>query len=257
VIAPADIADLERAIVAAVAPERVVEMGGWLAPLDSGAIGRAKSAVPLTHAADVDALADVEQIYRAVRLPPAFRLAETDGLAGARDELRRRGYAPHTPTIMKLGTAAGLAAMSRAPAELLAAPDAGWIAAFTGEGFDPGEGAQRVRNLTRSPDVLFGAVREGERTLAVGVVSFGRGWAGIHGMRTAPDQRRRGHAARILAAFGRAAAARGVERAVLQVVEDNPARSLYRVAGFSQVWRYCYWSLPSAPACEARREGRG
>jgi GNAT superfamily N-acetyltransferase len=242
VITPVDIEGLERAIVAAVAPERVVEMGGWLVPLDGGAIGRAKSAVPLAHAADADAIADVEQIYRAMRLPPAFRLAETDGLAGARDELRRRGYAPHTPTIMKLGTAAGLAGMSAAPAELQAAPDAGWIATFTGDGFDPDEGAQRVRNLTRSPDVLFGAVRESERTVAVGVISFGRGWGGIHGMRTAPDQRRKGHAGRILAAFGRAAVARGIERAVLQVVEDNPARSLYRAAGFAQAWRYSYWT---------------
>lgn len=237
-----DIESLERSIVAAVAPQRVVEMGGWLVPLDDGAIGRAKSAVPLAHAADADAIADVEQIYRAVRLPPAFRLAETDGLAAARDELRRRGYVAHTPTIMKTGAAATLAAMSVTPAVLLAAPDAGWVAAFTGEGFDPEEGAQRVRNLTRSPDVLFGAVRDGDRTLAVGVVSFGRGWAGVHGMRTAPDQRRKGHAGRILAAFGRAALARGVERAVLQVVEDNPARSLYHAAGFRQVWRYSYWT---------------
>lgn len=237
-----DIESLERSIVAAVAPQRVVEMGGWLVPLDDGAIGRAKSAVPLAHAADADAIADVEQIYRAVRLPPAFRLAETDGLAAARDELRRRGYVAHTPTIMKTGAAATLAAMSDTPAVLLAAPDAGWVAAFTGEGFDPEEGAQRVRNLTRSPDVLFGAVRDGDRTLAVGVVSFGRGWAGVHGMRTAPDQRRKGHAGRILAAFGRAALARGVERAVLQVVEDNPARSLYHAAGFRQVWRYSYWT---------------
>jgi GNAT superfamily N-acetyltransferase len=242
VIAPTDIEDLERAIVAAVAPERVVEMGGWLVPLDGGAIGRAKSAVPLVHAADPDAVADVEQIYRAMRLPPAFRLAETDGLGEAREELRRRGYVAHTPTVMKIGTAAGLAAMSDAPVELLERPDAGWTAVFTGDGFDPDEGAQRVRNLTRSPDVLFGAVREGGRTLAVGVATFGHGWAGIHGMRTAPDARRRGCAGRILAAFGRAAAARGIERAFLQVVEDNPARSLYRAAGFKQAWRYSYWT---------------
>ena len=58
-IAPADIDSLERSIVAAVAPERVVEIGGWLAPLDPGPITRAKSAVPLTHAADPEAIADV------------------------------------------------------------------------------------------------------------------------------------------------------------------------------------------------------
>lgn len=241
-ISPADIERLERSIVAAVAPERVVEMGGWLVPLDDGAIGRAKSAVPLAHAVDADAIDDVEQIYRAMRRPPAFRIAETEGLAAVREELLRRGYRPRTPTIMKLGDAHGLAALDNAPVELLRAPDGGWVAAFTGEGFDPAEGAQRVRNLTRSPEALFGAVRDGGRTAAVGVVTFGHGWAGIHGMRTAPDQRRKGHAGRILAAFGRAAVARGVDRVFLQVVEDNPARSLYRTAGFSQAWRYCYWA---------------
>lgn len=236
---------LERAIVAAVAPEQVVEMGGWLVPLDDGAIGRAKSAVPLAHAADAGAIEDVEQVYRAMRRPPWFRLAETDGLAPARDELLRRGYRPHTPTIMKVGTAGQAAALGDDAVELSGSPDADWIATFAGEGFDPEEGAQRVRNLTRSPDVLFGAVREGERTVAVGVVTFGHGWAGVHGMRTAPDQRRKGHAGRILAAFGRAAAERGTERMFLQVVEDNPARSLYRAAGFRPAWRYSYWSIPS------------
>jgi GNAT superfamily N-acetyltransferase len=242
-IAPADIEGLERSIVAAVAPETVVETGGWLVPLDDGAIGRAKSAVPLAHASHSDAIADIEQIYLAARRPAAFRLAETDGLAAAREELVRRGYRPHTPTIMKTGTVAGLMALSGEPAELLEQPDAAWVAAFTGEGFDPQEGAQRVRNLTRSPDAVYAAVREGERTTAVGVVSFGHGWAGIHGMRTAPDRRRQRLASRVLAGLGHAAAARGVERVFLQVTEENPARSLYRAAGFTYAWRYCYWTV--------------
>lgn len=238
----ADIDGLERAIVASVAPERVVELPQWLVPLDDGAIGRAKSAVPLTHAADPDTIEDIEQIYLAARLPPAFRVAETPSLAGVTDELARRGYAAATPTIMKLGTAGGLAALSDGAAELLARPDDAWLATFTGEGFDPDEGRARVRNLTRSPDVLFAAAREGGRTVAVGVGSFGGGWVGIHGMRTAPDARRRGYAARVLAAIGRAAQARDIQRAVLQVVEDNPARNLYRAAGFVPAWRYHYWS---------------
>jgi GNAT superfamily N-acetyltransferase len=242
-IAPDDIEGLERSIVAAVAPEAVVEASGWLVPLDDGAIGRAKSAVPLAHASHPGAIADIEQIYLAARRPPAFRVAETDGLAAAREELVRRGYRAHTPTIMKSGTAAGLKALSDEPAELLEQPDAAWVAAFTGEGFDPEEGAQRVRNLTRSPDAVYAAAREGERTTAVGVVSFGHGWAGIHGMRTAPDRRRQGLASRVLAALGRAAAARGVERVFLQVTEENPARSLYRTAGFTFAWRYCYWTV--------------
>ncbi|MDB5476966.1 MAG: acetyltransferase, family [Phenylobacterium sp.] len=243
-LSPSDIESLEREIVASVAPDRLVQIGDWLVPLDDGAIGRAKSAVPLVHDAGPAAIAEIEAAYAEAGLPPAFRLADVPGLTAARDALTRRGYAPHTPTVMKTGTAAGLAALSDDPAELLAQPDAAWLAAFTGQGFDPQEGERRVRNLTRSPDVLFAAVREGDRTTAVGVVSFGGGWAGVHGMRTAPDRRNQGLASRVLAAHGRAALARGVDRAALQVKEDNPARSLYRAAGFSYAWRYEYWARP-------------
>lgn len=240
-LAESDIEDLERSIVESVAPERLLEIRGWLVPLDDGAIGRAKSAVPLGHAADPRAIPEIEATYAAAGLPPAFRVAETDALGPVRDELLRRRFAPHRPTIMKLGTAEGLVALSDAPAELSGRPDAAWTACFAGEGFDPEEAAARVRNLTRSPDARFAGVREEGRTLAVGVVSFGRGWARIHGMRTAPDARRKGYASRILASLGRAAAERGITRAVLQVVEDNPARSLYRAGGFTQAWRYHYW----------------
>lgn len=228
--------------MAAVAPSRIAEHAGWLVPLDDGAIGRAKSAVPLDHGLGAAAVGDIVRLYSEAGLPPAFRLAETAALAPVADALRAHGLAPHTPTMMKTGTAAGLAGLSDDLAELLGAPDDAWAGCFTGEGFDPEEGAQRVRNLTRSPDALYAAVRVGARTVAVGVVTFGHGWAGVHGMRTAPDARRKGHAARILAAFGRAAAARGIGRVVLQVTEDNPARILYRAAGFTPAWRYHYWS---------------
>jgi GNAT superfamily N-acetyltransferase len=239
-----DIERLERAIVASVAPNEVRESAGWLVPLDDGDIGRAKSAVPLSHAADPGAIGEIEAIFQAAGRPPAFRVAETSGLSDAETELRRRGYAPHTPTLMKLGTAIGLAGLTDEPAELSAQPDPSWIATFTGDGFDPAEGRARVRNLARSPDALFASVREGERVVAVGVVTFGDGWAGVHGMRTAPDARGKGYASRVLASFGRAAEARGVRRAVLQVKEDNPARSLYRKAGFKFAWRYSYWAKP-------------
>jgi GNAT superfamily N-acetyltransferase len=238
----ADLAELERSIVESVAPARLLETHDWLIPLDDGAIGRAKSAAPLSHDVGPASLDNVERAYAAAGLPPAFRVAETPGLAPVAAELARRGYRPDTPTIMKLGSAAALGALDGEPAELLPAPDEAWIATFAGEGFDPAESAQRIRNLTRSPDVRFGAVRDPDgRVAAVGVVSFGRGWAGVHGMRTAPDRRGQGLAGRVLAAFGRVALARSVDRVALQVTEANPARSLYRRAGFSAVWRYQYW----------------
>lgn len=98
-----------------------------------------------------------------------------------------------------------------------------------------------MKALARSPGAAYGVVREAGRAVAVGVASFGHGWMGVHGMRTAADQRGRGHAGRILAAFGRLAVARGIDRVFLQVEEANPARSLYRKAGFGPAWRYGYW----------------
>ena len=41
-----DVEAMERATVEAVAPPEVLEIGGWLVPLDATTVGRAKSAVP-------------------------------------------------------------------------------------------------------------------------------------------------------------------------------------------------------------------
>ncbi len=237
----AEVEAIERATVAAVAPPQVLEIDGWLAPLDAGSVGRARSAVPLTHQASPAALDAVIEAYRAACLPPAFRIADVDGLGPVRAALQAHGFSPAKPTWVKTAEALTLSGFCEPRAELLEAPDAAWGEVFLGEGFDPQDGADRVRVLTRSPDALFGAVREDGRTLAVGAVSFGHGWAGIHGMRTALAARGRGYAGRLLAAFGGAALARDVRRVFLQVEESNPARSLYRKAGFEAVWRYRYW----------------
>jgi N-acetylglutamate synthase len=237
---PAEIAALERDTVAAVVPPQMLEIGGWLVPLDNGTIGRAKSAVPLRHDLGPDAIGEIEAAYRERGLKPAFRIADVPSLAPVRAELARRGFAPAQPTIFKTGSVEQLAAFSEASANVLARPDEAWAAVFLGEGFDPTDGAHRVAALTRSPDALYGAAGEG-RTQAVGVMSFGAAWAGVHGMRTAPDHRGRGLASAILAALGRAARARGVARVFLQVEEANPARLIYRRAGFNPIWRYHYW----------------
>lgn len=237
-----DVEPIERATVAAVAPPRVLEIDGWLAPLDDGTIGRAKSAVPLSHTATPDAIGAIESAYWARGLTPAFRIAEAPGLARVRAALSGRGYVGARPTLMKVGDVARLAAFSDPPAELMAAPDEGWASVFLGEGFDPVDGAHRVAALTRSLGAVYAAVREDGRTVAVGAASFGHGWGGVHGMRTALDRRGGGLAGQILAALGQAMAARGVENVFLQVEEENPARALYRKAGFAEAWRYRYWS---------------
>ncbi|WP_309606954.1 GNAT family N-acetyltransferase [Phenylobacterium sp.] len=238
---PADLEALERATVEAVAPPEILEIGGWLVPLDDGAIGRAKSAAPLRHDLGPDALDEIEAAYRQRGLEPGFRVAEVEALEPLRTDLFRRGYAARQPTLFKTGPVSQLAMFSAASATILTKPDDAWAAIFVGEGFDPVDGASRVAALARSPDAIYAAAGEGGETQAVGVMTFGHGWAGIHGMRTAPSHRGRGLAGAILATLGRAAEARGVTRAFLQVEEANPARRIYRRAGFAPIWRYHYW----------------
>lgn len=237
----ADIESLERATVAAVAPPEVLELSGWLVAIDDGGISRAKSAVPLRHDLDASNLSAVETAYRDRGLPPAFRIAEAPGLKPLTAEVLRRGYSSTQTTIVMTAPAESVAALAAPFADLLDRPDKSWGEVFLGAGFDPVDGAHRVKRLSKSPDALYGAVREGGRTMAVGVVTFGYGWAGIHGMRTAIERRGAGLASRLLALFGSAALARQVDRVFLQVEEANPAQNLYRRAGFEEAWRYRYW----------------
>ena len=48
-LAAADIEAIERATLDAVPPEQTAVLDGWLLGLDRGTVGRAHSAVPLTH----------------------------------------------------------------------------------------------------------------------------------------------------------------------------------------------------------------
>lgn len=245
-IQPADIEAIERATLAAVAPEEVLEIGGWLVGLDAGTIRRAASAVPLSHDLPHDpaVLDAIEAAYAARGLSPAFRVADAPGLQAIRDALTTRGYAFEQPTLVKTAEVAAVRAVtSREPAEVTDQPDAAWAAVFLGEGFDPVDGAYRVKALSRSPGAAYGAVRDGDRALAVGAGSYGHGWVSFHGMRTDAIHRGQGLAGRVLAGLAGEATERGVDRAFLQVMETNdPARSLYRRAGFAMAWRYFYWS---------------
>lgn len=220
------------------------EIGRFLVAMDGGSIRRASSAVPLAHDLERNpaVLDRIEAAYAARGLPPAFRMPDAPGLEGLRAALLARGYTPEQPTLVKLGRVSDLIALAE-PAVAADAPDESWAAVFLGPGFDPRDGAFRVRNLSRSPGAVFASVREEGEAVAVGAGAFGHGFLSIHGMRTRQARRGEGLAGRVLAALGAAARARGVERAFLQVEEGNaPARALYARAGFTFAWRYFYWS---------------
>lgn len=242
-----DIEAIERGTVAAVAPEAVTELDGWLLPFDHGTIGRAKAAVPLRHAPPAPGVIDdIEARYLAEGLPCAIRVADVPALSPLVDALQLRGYVAAKPTLVQVATARRVRQASNgAPAAVDRRPDEAWAALFLGDGFDPIDGANRVRALSRAPDSRYASVREGRRTLACGTIAFAHGWASVHGMRTDAAHRGQGLAGRVLAGIAQAALAEGIDRVFLQVEEHNPAaHALYRRAGFETAWRYRYWQRP-------------
>ena len=246
----ADIEAIERATLAAVAPQEVDEIPGWLLPFDAGTVGRAHSAVPLRHDANI-ALADIATIvarYRAHGLPPSLRIAAVPALAHLEAALVEQGLKATQPTLTCVARVADVLDATRAiaPAEVSLSPSEAWGQVYLGEGFDPLDGASRVRSLSRATDSLYAHSVDSNSiqtpVVATGVGSYGHGWFGIHGMRTLGAHRKQGHASRILRALALQAQARAMDWAYLQVDETNLAAwRLYESLGFTLVWRYVYW----------------
>ena len=243
----ADVEAIERATLQAVAPEVVEAMSGWLLPMDSGTVGRARSAVPLSHALpDLGSLASILTRYEDRGFTPAFRLPDLPTFEPFQQALMQQGFVRLQPTLTQTAPIDSLLTADADPAAALAdAPDAAWMAMFLGEGLDPVDGESRARSLSRATGTRYASLRENGHTLACGAASFGQGWLGVHGMRTAAAQRGRGLAGRLLRAMAREAAQRGITQAFLQVDASNaPALALYQRLGFSTAWAYAYWRRP-------------
>ncbi len=247
---------IERATLAAVSPQAVQELSGWLLPFDTGTVGRAKSAVPLLHSADnahAVMVATIEQHYAARGTQASFRLPDVPSFDAMRSALLHKGYRAEQPTLVQTSRVDAMRGVTQeAAAELASAPDPGWASVFSGEGFDPLDGANRVQTLSKASGTVFASVREAGHTIAAGAGAFSFGWASVHGMRTAQAHRGKGMAARVLAGIAEAALRQGVSNVFLQVEEGNAsALSLYQRAGFKTAWKYVYWRVPPASGCAA------
>jgi len=254
---PQDIKSIERATHAALPPDAVAELPGWLLGLDAGTVGRAHSAVPLRHdgaAVDPAGLDAVISRYTAQGLGAVFRIPRLPGFDAVRASLAARGWRATQPTCVQVAAVDDVSALAaRAPtvaAVVTLSPQADerWASVYLGEGFDPVDGACRVRLLRKSVSSLYATASVDGQPVAVGTAGFGHGWASVHGMRTVPALRGRGLAGAILGLMAQEAAARGMGRMFLQVEEANTgAQSLYRRAGFATAWVYEYWRRDRRP----------
>lgn len=240
-----NIETLERATLDAVAPQVLEEIPGWVVPMDASSIGRATSAVPLVHdglrPTDVPL---IEARYAARNFAAQFRIADSPGLSVICRELHWRGYNAARPTLTRLCAVHHLQDSAKADTVVVTdAPTEAWKSVYTAEGFDPVDGAERIAALSRSPVVIYACLSDETGALAAGTASLSRDWMGIHGIRTLPRARGRGLAAQIIAALAGRAASLGLERAFLQVEEDNAAaNALYDRLRFTTAWRYRYWN---------------
>jgi N-acetylglutamate synthase len=250
------IAHIERATLAAVAPESIAEQGAWLLPFDSGSVGRAKSAVPWQHtgdAADPSCLDIIEDHYAQCGQRAALRLPDVSSFAAMRAALRRKGYSAYQPSLVQTGTVQAMGAVAdnlplAHSVQLSMTTDARWHCTQLNEGLDTQDEASRVARMRRVAGMQFAGVYDAGHTLAVGAVLYSHGWGSVHGLRTAPGRRGQGLAAQVLAALANALVQQGCERVFLQVEEGNaPALALYQRAGFCTAWRYQYWRLPALP----------
>jgi N-acetylglutamate synthase len=241
-----EITNIERATLTAVSPQAVEELPGWLLPFNAGTVGRAISAVPLSHDFAQDAVSLVAQIearYVAHGFTATFRLPDVASFAPLREHLSQLGYRMEQPTLVQVGSALAMRKMvDTLLAEVADAPDAAWAQLFLGEGFDPVDGAHRVALLSRAQGTAFASVRQNGETVAGGAGSFSYGWASVHGMRTVLGRRGEGLAKQVLASLAQTALDRGYDNVFLQVEADNSsAQALYQQAGFQTAWRYAYW----------------
>jgi RimJ/RimL family protein N-acetyltransferase len=235
---------IERATFAAVPPQQVLELPGWLAGLDDGTVGRAHSAVPLRHQPPVPELPlrALEAAYAARGLIPVVRLPNAQAFESSARALASAGYAPNQPTVTQTATLPLRVRSSSHDVRLASQPDEHWERLFLGVTTNAADAVSRLAILRRAQGTWFAGIHVEDRLRAVGVCRLGHGWCGIHGTRTEEAWRGRGLAAAILDAFARHAQAHGVHRAFLQVEQANrDARSLYRRAGFDTAWDYSYW----------------
>jgi N-acetylglutamate synthase len=256
-----DVEGIERCTIAAVAPQMVHALPQWLLAMDGGSMGRATSAVPLSHAADnadPALIATIIAQYASHGMRAKFRLPDVPAFAPFIAHLHALGYQRASPTLVQTTATAALCevtahaiAAHAATCEVKQAnePDEGWVRVFAKGNEPSADDLERVSNYRRGTGVVFASLRQANdqsrTTVAAGAAAFSQGWACVHGLNTLAAYRGQGLGLSVLSALAQAAQERGVQRVMLQVEEDNTgAQALYQRLGFSTAWRYVYWQLP-------------
>ncbi|MQY16656.1 hypothetical protein SRB5_68580 [Streptomyces sp. RB5] len=223
-------------------------LGGWTLRASGGFTRRANSVLvegepgmPLD-----EALARAQAWYGARGLP--VYVQTPTGAPGAEEELvaalDARGWTAQAHTDVQIAALAPVADRPGDGVALARRADDGWYGLYHRAGAVSAD-AERV--LHGGPSVWFATVPGASpgRPAAIGRCVVDGRWAGFAAVETAPEQRRRGLATRVMAALAARALDEGASAAYLQVESDNEgARAMYAGMGFSTHHSYHYRLSP-------------
>jgi ribosomal protein S18 acetylase RimI-like enzyme len=232
----------EMACRAAWPAETELEIAGWSARRSGGTIRRVNSLNPLPAATELDdAVIDrAEALYTGHGQAPLVRLLSFAGAASA-DRLAGRGYRSEGGTTTLCADLANLAPVAGDGTTLWDSPDRRWLAARNRIAVSDPAVFGRMLGLIRAPKQFAGIGVDGEiRSIAYAVIVDG--FLVLESVATDENFRGRGLARQAVGSLLQWAAAKGVDKAVLQVVTDNvPARELYRSLRFDTgLFEYFY-----------------
>jgi GNAT superfamily N-acetyltransferase len=222
------------------------QLGGWLLRADGGFTGRANSVLPLRApgVAIAEALATARRWYATRGLPLRIHVpTESRRLLDA--DLGERGW-PVGDLVHVMTARLDAVSLNKSAPEvevtMAATLDDAWLARFR-EGAVPIERARAL--LTRHERVIFAAIRQDSRTVAIGRGCVDDHWLGISAVEVEPALRRRGLAHAVLQTLWAWGRDHGATRSYLQVGADNAAAVvLYDRLGYWVHHDYRYRTEP-------------
>ncbi|MEU8656564.1 GNAT family N-acetyltransferase [Actinoplanes philippinensis] len=226
------IAEIEEHAVVAWPSTHAEQGGGWLLRHTPG-VGKRRnnSALPAGPVVSVDV---AEAFYRERDMPVTVQISPAEEHAELDAALAARGYRHDAPTVVLTAPAAAVAAPEpTVTIETRLSP--AWRAAYGNEAVSE-HVLQRIGAATG-----FASITVDSGIAALGLFVVADRLSGVFCMATAPEHRRKGHAAAILRAGAAWSAGRGADMLYLQVEDDNEgARGLYGKLGFTRSHSYHY-----------------
>jgi ribosomal protein S18 acetylase RimI-like enzyme len=223
-------------------------LGDWRLRFADGFTRRSNSANPRRAAITdiVHGVAACEAHYRAAGQPPIVRVPSLVS-PEVEAHLDRLGYRAEGETLTLHG--APEAKRRDDAVTIEARPDAEWLGEMNAmQGRSPGDAAlyARLAGAVAIP-AGFASLRVDGSRVALAYVALYERLLCFESVITAPAQRGRGYARRLLESLMAWGADQGAERCCLQVVAGNaPAQALYRGLGMRhEIYRYHYRRAPA------------